>query len=118
MSKTTHFSATGNALADLSWLVHATYYAFLFSMPFMIFELGFDGSSIPRTLGYLFMMTTVLKPRLCYKRLDRAFWFFAAYLVVFVVIGLRTIATLPETEDPSSLMTSFIFGFRTLVQLI
>src|SRR5262245_34265039 len=113
-SRTSDLSATRNALADLSWAVHITYYAFIFSMPFMIFELGF-GSSIPKTLGYLFMMTTALKPRLCYRRLDRAVWFFAAYLVVFVVIGLRTILTLSELEDTSSLMTSFIGVFQTLV---
>src|SRR5262249_49913700 len=115
--KTTHFSSTRNALADLSWLVHITYYAFIFSMPFMIFDLGFEGSSPPRTLGYLFMMTTTLKPRICYRRPDKAIWFFAGYFLVFVVIGLRTIVTLPEPEDTSSLMTSFIGVFGTLVQL-
>src|SRR5262249_37803480 len=76
------------------------------------------GSSIPRTLGYLFMMTTALKPQICYRRLDRTLWFFAAYLVVFVVIGLRTILTLPEPEDTSSLITSFIVVFLMMVQMI
>jgi O-antigen ligase len=86
-------------------------------MPFMIFELGVAGSSIPKTLGYVFMMTTLLKPRLCYGRLDRAIWFFASYLVMYVLVALRTFLILPE-PDRSNLLISVTAGFQTIVQLL
>jgi len=85
-------------------------------MPFMIFELG-SGSSIPRTLGYVFMMTTVLKPRLCYGRLNKAIWFFAAYLVMYLLVAFRTFLILPDPES-SNLVIAVMSGFQTLVQLI
>lgn len=114
---TNRFSVRRDALADLSWAIHITYYAFVFSLPFLIFELGFAGSSIPRTLGYLFMMTTVLKPSICYKRLDKAILFFVGYLVIFVWIGLVTILSLPE-PDSSNLLSALIGVSQTLVQVI
>jgi O-antigen ligase len=94
-----------------------TYYAFLFSMPFLIFELGFSGSSIPKTLGFLFIMTTFLKPRICYGRLNIAIWFFASYLLMYLLISIRTILILPE-PDRSNLLIAVLAGFQTLVQLI
>src|SRR5262249_47769412 len=68
-------------------------------------------------LGYLFLMTTFLKPRLCYRRVDKAFWFFASYLVMFVLIGLRTVLVLPE-PDSTNIAISVAAGFQTLVQLL
>src|SRR5262245_8154319 len=114
----THFLARRNAWgADLTWAVLVTYYAFIFSMPFLIFELGFVGSSIPKTLGYLFMMTTLLKPRLCYRRVDKTVWFFASYLVIDMLIALRTFLILPE-PDSSFVAIAVTAGFQTLVQLL
>jgi O-antigen ligase len=86
-------------------------------MPFLIFELGFVGSSIPKTLGYLFMMTTLLKPRLCYRRVDKTVWFFASYLVIDMLIALRTFLILPE-PDSSFVAIAVTAGFQTLVQLL
>src|SRR5512138_3172774 len=115
--KASHLPATRNALADLSWAVHITYYAFVFSMPFLIFELGFSGSSIPKTLGYLFMMTTVLKPRICYNRLDKAIWFFAGFLVMYVFTVFWTIVTLPDPDNSNDVVIAFVGVFQTLVQM-
>jgi len=103
-------------LADLSWAVHITYYAFLFSLPFATIGFG-SGSSITKTMGYLFIMTTVLKPRICYGRLDKALWFFASYLVIYVLTGVLTIFSLPE-PDSSELLAGFRTVFGTLVQLL
>jgi O-antigen ligase len=70
------------------------YYVFIFSIPFQTANVFLSGvGSISRLTGYLFVMITAVKPRLCYKRPSRAFWFFGIYLVVFVYSGLFATGT-------------------------
>jgi O-antigen ligase len=98
---------TGN----LTWVVLATYYAFLFSIPFQTVDIGLAGlATISRLIGYLFMVTTFLKPRLCYKRPTAAFYCFAIYLVIFSSAGLFAVLTEQLTFDWGQL--------QTLIQLL
>jgi len=91
---------------DLTWAVLITYYAFLFSIPFQTVDIGLAGfGTISRLIGFLFIIATVMKPRLCYKRPTAAFYCFALYLVVFIFSGLYGVLTQQLTFDLGQLTT-------------
>jgi O-antigen ligase len=99
---------------DLTWAVLGAYYVFVFSIPFQAVDI--EGlPSLAGLAGYLFVILTVLKPRLCYKLPSKAFWFFAVYLLLSIIIGLYTTVGLPREDKYLSLMTS---QFTTLFQLL
>jgi O-antigen ligase len=89
------------------------YYLFIFSIPFLSVELGF-GSSLSSLVGYVFALATLLKPRLCYKRIDKALWFFGIYLLIYVLFGLWTILDLPDSSVALANLQAVV---RTLLQL-
>jgi O-antigen ligase len=70
-------------------LIRYTYYAFIFSIPFETVHLGFipGQSTLSRLIGLLFLAVASLQPRLCFKWPPDAFWCFAVYLFIYVILG-------------------------------
>src|SRR5262252_2402993 len=97
-------------LSNLDWAVLGVYYAFVFSIPFQTLDLGLPAiGTLSKWIGYLFVMLTVLKPRLCYRIPSPAAWCFAIYLVIFVFSGLL---------GSDAWWASYVLDqFKTLIQL-
>jgi hypothetical protein len=66
------------------------FYAFIFSIPFETADIGIGQGylSLSKIIGALFLLLTLLQPRLCYKRPPAAFWYFAAYLWIYMGLGV------------------------------
>src|SRR5437868_642265 len=66
------------------------FYAFIFSIPFETADIGIHIGvlSLSRMVGYLFILLTLVQPRICFQRPPKAFWFFAAYLWVYVDVAV------------------------------
>jgi O-antigen ligase len=102
---------------DLTWVVLSAYYAFVFSIPFQTADIGTEKGflSLASLTGYLFMMLTILKPRLCYKFPGKVFWLFVLYLLINLLIGIIVIVDSPRLD----IYLSFIkYYFATFVQLL
>jgi O-antigen ligase len=72
--------------------VRYAYYAFIFSIPFedVLTEMGIvaEDFSPVKMVAIVFMMVALLQPGLCFRRPPKAFWYFAAYLLVRVFLGV------------------------------
>jgi O-antigen ligase len=70
--------------------VRCLYYAFVFVIPFedVLLEAGIGTGSFTPTkmIGYLLVMSALLQPSLCFRRPPKAFWYFAAYMLVYLVL--------------------------------
>jgi O-antigen ligase len=113
--KTSHLPrrARRNSLG-LRWAVVGAYYAFVFSMPFQVLELG-RGNSLSTFIGYVFVASTILKPRFCYRRPSFAFWCFAAYLSIYAFSGWWTSFTV---SDGDVYFAKYMVPLKTMVQLL
>ncbi|RMF84031.1 MAG: O-antigen ligase domain-containing protein [Nitrospinota bacterium] len=74
-------------------IIRYVYYAFVFSIPFeavdaSFLSMGRGQFTIAKMLGYLFIVGTLLQPRICYNFPPKAFWGFASYLYVYMILGL------------------------------
>ncbi len=70
-------------------LIRYTYYAFIFSIPFETVNLGFipGQSTLSRLIGLLLLAVAPLQPRLCLRWPPSAFWCFAVYLFIYIILG-------------------------------
>jgi O-antigen ligase len=68
------------------------YYAFIWSIPFedVLVEMGIVGEDFSpvKMFVIVFMMIALLQPGLCFRRPPKAFWYFVAYLLVFLFLGI------------------------------
>lgn len=73
-----------------NFFVSWSFYLFAFSMPLEnVDPFGIAHVfSITRMAGLLFAFCCLFQPRLCFARPPRAFWFFVAYALIFVLLGL------------------------------
>ncbi|MFN3652463.1 MAG: O-antigen ligase family protein [Armatimonadota bacterium] len=72
--------------APLNPLIPLAFYLFIFLLPFEAVLL--PGGLEPTMLGIgLLFLATLLQPRECFRKPPAAFWFFAAYLYVSLVLG-------------------------------
>jgi O-antigen ligase len=70
--------------AVLRWV----FYAFVFSMPlFQSINVGIEDATLPKLVGYLLLLVTLLHPHIGFRQVPQAFWYFAAYLGVYALIG-------------------------------
>ena len=101
-------------------LVRCCYYAFVFSLPVEKADLELAGIPLSRILGFILVAVTVTvvvlhRPRLRFDPPPKAFWCFAAYLVLYSALGYRMIVSGAEAgllpEDVAQ-------GIKTLVQLL
>src|SRR5688572_21825950 len=59
-------------------LIQVTFFAFIFSLPFETADIGigYGSLSLSKVIGYLFLLSTLLQPRICYQRFPSACgWF-------------------------------------------
>lgn len=67
----------------ISW----AFYAFMFSLPFETIDLGVP-IEITTIFGGLLLLAGLLQPRQCFRSPNGAFWCFAVFLYLFVVLGV------------------------------
>lgn len=76
------------AKAVVKWM----FYAFVFSLPFETLETVFTipGSlSLPKVIGYAFILLSVLQPKLLFRRPPRPFYYLLAYLMIVGVYATQ-----------------------------
>lgn len=72
--------------ATAKWFIRYTFYAFVFSLPFEVIDLGI-GATIPKLIGVALAGFALLQRRLCFAFPPKAFWWFAIYVSVVAVWG-------------------------------
>lgn len=107
-------AAQNSRLRDLTWIIYASYYALIFSIPFGVIPIGSIGS-VSSLAGYIFVLSTALRPKLCYGRLDKSLWAFGAYAAVFLVWGMWAIF---EIHGDADQFYALRINFQTFVQLL
>ena len=93
-------------------IVRYAFYAFIFAIPIETLDIGIERGlvSVSSLIGYLFIAVALLQPTVTFGELPRPFWYFVAYLFVFVCLGILQI---PE-------YSSFIVVTRllTIIQML
>lgn len=71
-------------------IVRLGFYAFIFTFPLESLDVGLEQGvfSISSVMGYLFIAVALLQPKITFGELPRPLWYFAAYLFVFVSLGI------------------------------
>ena len=71
-------------------IVRIAFYAFIFTLPIESLDVGLESSalSLSAVAGYLFLATALLQPAVTFGLPPRPLWYFAAYLSVFVFMGI------------------------------
>ena len=71
-------------------IVRLGFYAFIFTFPLETLDVGLEQGvfSISSVMGYLFILVALLQPKVTFGELPRPLWYFAAYLLVFVSLGV------------------------------
>src|SRR3954462_14296020 len=87
--------ASSGARSSVNVLVRATLYLFVLSIPFEMPNRVFP-VEIPTITGALFLLSTVLSPSACYRRIPGALLWFFAYLWMF---GLSTLVNTSTHQD-------------------
>lgn len=66
------------------------FYAFIFTIPLETLDVGLEQGvfSISSVIGYLFIAVALLQPTVAFGKLPRPLWYFAAYLFVFLFLGI------------------------------
>lgn len=94
-------------------IIRYFYYGFIFSIPFESVDVGIRVvGTIPKLIGVLFIIVTVLQPRLCWRMPPKVFWLFATYLYLHSVWGIFFVLS------GSELSKDIILRFLTLFQLL
>jgi O-antigen ligase len=78
----------GRLLSNMEWIVLGAYYLFVFSLPLQNVDIGLSAAgTISRLSGYLFIMATLLKPKMCYKKPGIALYCFGIYVTVYLCVA-------------------------------
>ena len=74
-------------------IVQYVFYAFIFVIPIETLDIGLERGllSVSSLIGYLFIAVALLQPTVTFGDLPRPFWYFVAYLFVFVCLGILQI---------------------------
>jgi O-antigen ligase len=95
-------------------LVRYAYYAFIFSIPFeeVLIDagIGTGNFSPPKMIGYMLVLSALLQPSLFIRRLPKAVWYFFAYLLVFLFLGL-----LGESKFQRAVIVEFFRYIQLLI---
>ena len=102
-----------STLLPIRFLFYA-YYAFVFTLPLQVINIGISDFGVSKLLALPLIGLSLTRPKLCFRRPPKAFWFFSAYVAVYVALGLPLIVD-PET---SGLTSSIISKLFTQVQLL
>jgi O-antigen ligase len=74
-----------SGLPQPALLVRLGFILFVASIPFETVHLGLGTASLSRMLGWIFIVLALLQPAVCFRKPPAAFWWFAAFLAVFLV---------------------------------
>jgi O-antigen ligase len=88
--------ASSGARSTVNVLVRATLYLFILSIPFEMPKNRVIPMEIPTLTGALFLLTTVLSPSACYRKIPGAMLWFVGYLWMF---GLSTLVNSSVHQD-------------------
>lgn len=71
-------------------IIRCMYYAFIASIPFEALDVGIGSGhfTLPKMVGYAFLVCTLLQPSLCFRSFPKAFWCFVAYIWAFAALGV------------------------------
>jgi O-antigen ligase len=84
------------------------FYALAISIPFETVDIGLP-ITVSKLCGYLFFLTALLQPRLCFQRPAPAFWCFFAYFYV---------SLLGDVFHPAELRDDILIQAGVLVQML
>lgn len=96
------------------WFIRYTFYAFIFSLPFEVIDLGI-GATIPKLIGVALAAFALLQWHVCYKFPPKAFWWFAIYVSVVAIWGSYLIVFPSDVPD---FTRSFILTLLKFFQLL
>src|SRR6266545_172671 len=91
----------------ISFLYYA-YYGFVFTLPLQVVNIGISDFGVSKLIGLALIGLSLTRPKSCFRRPPKAFRFFAAYLAVYVFLGLPFIID-PETTGLASAVISQLF---------
>ena len=74
----------------MSPIIRVAFYLFVLAIPFetAFMESASSIGTVPMMLGMAFVGTALLQPRICFKRPPAAFWCFAGYVFVCLILGM------------------------------
>lgn len=92
-------------------IVQYAFYAFIFAIPIETLDIGIGTGviTVSSLIGYLFIAVALVQPTLTFGELPRPFWYFVAYLFVFVCLG---ILQMPEYSS------YFVQRLLTIIQML
>lgn len=92
-------------------LIRYAFYAFVVSIPFETasLELASIVGSLPKAMGIAFLGAALLQPRICFTTPPGAFWCFAGYIFVYVILGI---------SQKASYTAPIIERLLTLIQML
>ena len=90
------------------------YYAFIFTLPLQVIDIGISEFGVSKLFGLALIAIALTRPKLCFSRPPKAFYFFAAYLAVCTFLGLLFMAD-PQTTGVVPQIVSQLF---TQIQLL
>ena len=93
-----------------TFLVRAMFLAFVFSIPFDMVAIQ-AGTALAKVIGVGFFVACLLNPREPFAKPPKAFWFFVAYVGVWVMAAVPQVNIEPFRVD-------VLLRFSTLVQLL
>lgn len=68
-------------------VVRCMFYLFVFSVPLLhTIDVGED-TRLPKIVGYVFFLSALLQPQVCFRRFHPALWCFVAYIGVYALLG-------------------------------
>ena len=93
-------------------IIRYGFYAFIFTIPIETLDIGIERGlfSLSHIIGYLFLGTALLQPEVSFKKLPRPFWYFVAYVSVFICL-----AVLQKPEYTSLWVARLTTHFQMLV---
>lgn len=74
----------------VSPIIRVAFYLFVLAIPFetAFMESASSIGTVPMMMGIAFVGTALLQPRICFKRPPAAFWCFAGYIFVCLILGM------------------------------
>ena len=63
------------------------FYAFVFTLPLQVVNTGIPDIGISRLIGYALILFAMFNPQLCFASPPKGFKLFAAYLVIYSILG-------------------------------
>ncbi len=88
------------------------FYVFIFFIPFETLNIGpgFGNFTLSKLFGFIFLGLACLQPRVCFQPPKPAFFYFAVYLLVYVILGM-----IQEERFERSIILYFVTFLQLLV---